>query len=248
MTARSSKGKSQARAKVKSSPPSTNVRLDRSGRLLLRSLPGVPHTVFSAPTTLRLNKAVEPVVLKRRVSPAKKPHSQIGSRKDRTEQVHSIISQATQIEHWQDSLDSLASNDPAAWTMCCAGKTATFGALDALGATLAAKQIASPNGRGLSSVLWVNIEHAIHVQKAHTVGQLVGDGPSPALMILSGLRWEADSYKWDRVFSFLHSASPKTKLVVLASGANPVAVMQRLSMPVHRVLNIKSLPYEVALD
>jgi hypothetical protein len=137
-----------------------------------------------------------------------------------------VVTIETQLDYWEACHDLKQTG----WTGCVAGQGSHLSITEPIAATLAAFHMA--HGQ---HVVWVNVDR-LRAFDAHDVNQLV----DPGLVIITGLRWESYVSRWEKAFEVLRTSYPTANRLVVASGAHPLAVMNRLGMPVNRAFNLSA--------
>lgn len=158
----------------------------------------------------------------------------VGNRESRK-----VVTAASQVNTWRTAYSEV--EDPAAsgWTMCISADATNAALTDLLAAKMVSRHLAE--GR---AICWIEVREAIKLH-AHTILEYIKESSDdnhrvPSLVVIAGLRQESSAVHWTRAYEILRSTSPTTSRIIVASGANPLAVMDRLALPVQVAINLST--------
>lgn len=156
-------------------------------------------------------------------------------------ELEKLVSVEAQIEFFGECARSCEANEHDGWTMCVAGVNANFSLTELVAAHLCGLSI-----KGGRSTAWIDLQEAMN-RKADTVQAYLRQDVVPKTVVLTGLRMESHPAKWERAFNLLRSTSPSANRIVSATGGTPIAVMNRLGLPMQRALNLGIVSNEASL-
>lgn len=156
-------------------------------------------------------------------------------------EIEKLISIEAQIEFFSECVRSCEANEHDGWTLCVAGNTANFSLTELVAAHLCGLSV-----KGTRSTAWIDLQEAMN-RKADTVQAYLRQDVVPKTVVITGLRMESHAAKWERAYNLLRSTSPAANRIVSATGGNPIAVMNRLGLPMQRALNLGIVSNEASL-
>lgn len=137
-----------------------------------------------------------------------------------------------QQEFWKACLQ-FGLEDPKGWVACFSGEKDIM-KVDALAATVMGAML-----REGKYCKWINITAARWGE--YTIKEITKSiaGP-PALLVLSGLRWDSDHVRFDKVFDLMREVPESCNKIIVGVGENPVAITRALGIIATRVVHLRS--------
>jgi hypothetical protein len=143
-----------------------------------------------------------------------------------------IVGADFQLETYHKSLDT---SQRLGWTACYTS-TGNLGYAEACAAYLMGHYLAQNRG-----CLWIDVGVALRKNYA-SVEELqmrnIMSTDAVALVVMTGLSMTDSPHRLSRAFDILRSTSRHCSKVVVAAGGTPLQVMDKLNLPVQRLLNI----------
>lgn len=87
-------------------------------------------------------------------------------------------------------------------------------------------------------VAWINASTHLSAERSLEALTAPAHPYSLDLLVISGLRWESNHVRFDKIFDLVRATAPRTNRIIVGSGADPLALGARADLLINRAIQL----------